>query len=80
MPCRSIWRWPKSRDTADRKGEILAARVANKLRSGLRVAVKGTGFCDRRKAMLEERLLTEAMLRTASGAQPRCRLPLRASL
>ena len=39
----------------DIEGEALATLVVNKLRGGLRVAaVKAPGFCDRRKAMLED--------------------------
>ena len=39
----------------DIEGEALATLVVNKLRGGLKVAaVKAPGFCDRRKAMLED--------------------------
>ena len=39
----------------DIEGEALATLVVNKLRGGLKIAaVKAPGFCDRRKAMLED--------------------------
>ena len=38
----------------DVEGEALATLVVNKLRGGLKVAVKAPGFGDRRKAMLED--------------------------
>ena len=38
----------------DVEGEALATLVVNKLRGGLKAAVKAPGFGDRRKAMLED--------------------------